>query len=360
MKKEHSLLLDFLRFFAAILVLIHHSEQILHIPHWSFLASFGHDAVIFFFILSGFVISYVAKNKESDLRKYAIARISRITSVSIPSLILVIFLLLIGNLIWTPYYTASSVDSFEWLAIFIQSLFYLNYSSIGVGGIPTNGPYWSLSYEVFYYVIFGIAYYIRVQWIKYLLLLIVSLVAGLKILVLMPIWILGCYFYEKHSVIQQRPVFGSMLLIVIMSIYLLIRALNVDDQIVKLSSIYFFGSESLANETLSYGKRFLADYILAVVFVMILISLFMISDLYKYRIRRFERVIKLLASYSFSIYLYHYPILIFLSHMKLNSYIAMITTLLISMLIGYFTERKKDVFKKVISKSLNFTQLPEK
>lgn len=80
--------LNSLRFFAALLVVMHHSEGIRH-KHglndllWLGLFRNGNPAVIFFFVLSGFLITYLLL-KENDnkgtisIRKFYLSRILRI------------------------------------------------------------------------------------------------------------------------------------------------------------------------------------------------------------------------------------------------------------------------------------------
>lgn len=91
MDKTYSTLLDLSRFTAAFLVFIYHAEYIFKDSRLSILASFGHDSVIFFFLLSGFVIGFVSESKEDTLKKYAIARLARLYSVALPSILLSFF-----------------------------------------------------------------------------------------------------------------------------------------------------------------------------------------------------------------------------------------------------------------------------
>lgn len=76
--------LDVLRGFAAVIVLVFHFLTVLYQPHpaaWSPLRFFlaGHQAVIMFFVLSGFALTCMIKNMTSfALRKYVGARIVRL------------------------------------------------------------------------------------------------------------------------------------------------------------------------------------------------------------------------------------------------------------------------------------------
>ena len=346
MKKEYSILLDLLRLLASMLVFIHHSEQILHVPMVSPFASFGHDAVIFFFILSGFVIAFVANTKEKDINSYAIARLARVFSVSIPSLVLVFVLLALGNVFLGNNYEFNSIQTYRTI---LESLFFLNFSSIGSGGVPTNGPYWSICYEVFYYLIFGAAFYLQ-GLLKFLLVSAFIVLAGVKIIVLLPIWMSGYYLYKQHGRIAENVLLGSLLLLVSMSIYFYIRANNLDDHTFKYVVTILFSSADEANTYLQWSKRFVSDYYITILFMLAMSSLFMLRKIYSKFLMVHEIKIRWLASFSFSIYLFHYPILKFLSHININNYIIMIISLLTAMFLGGYTEHKKHLFRNVINK----------
>ena len=52
------------------------------------LGNLGNDAVMVFFVLSGFVIAYVADKKERTPRDYFVSRFARLYSVVVPALLL--------------------------------------------------------------------------------------------------------------------------------------------------------------------------------------------------------------------------------------------------------------------------------
>jgi peptidoglycan/LPS O-acetylase OafA/YrhL len=80
--------LNSLRFFAALLVLFHHSETmrakytLFNLNNISLFCN-GHNAVLFFFVLSGFLITYLLlkednKNKTISVKMFYFKRILRI------------------------------------------------------------------------------------------------------------------------------------------------------------------------------------------------------------------------------------------------------------------------------------------
>jgi peptidoglycan/LPS O-acetylase OafA/YrhL len=85
-----SLYLDLARACAALAVVVAHfsyfrifdDAQIARIP------DFGREAVIAFFVLSGFVIAYSAEHKNFTAKSYVVARAARLFSVVLPVLAL--------------------------------------------------------------------------------------------------------------------------------------------------------------------------------------------------------------------------------------------------------------------------------
>jgi peptidoglycan/LPS O-acetylase OafA/YrhL len=81
---------------------------------------------------------------------------------------------------------------------------------------------------------------------------------------------------------------------------------------------------------------------------MLLSGLFMLSDLYGKILRKHETIIRVSASYSFSIYLFHFPLLIFFGEVFDNGLLVISISLLLIVLIGKYSEQKKGVFKAFI------------
>lgn len=89
MTKSLSLYLDGFRGLAALAVFFSHStDQSITGGFLVHLGIFGDDAVVAFFVLSGYVIAFSAEHKHDTLGKYVIARLSRLWSVVVPALLL--------------------------------------------------------------------------------------------------------------------------------------------------------------------------------------------------------------------------------------------------------------------------------
>ena len=108
MRRETSIYLNAVRFFAALVVFLGHTSGRRFTD--GFLWAFGEYmdvAVIIFFVLSGYVIAYVTDNRERTLDDYAINRVARILSVAIPALILTFVLDTIGRSFHPEAYSAA-------------------------------------------------------------------------------------------------------------------------------------------------------------------------------------------------------------------------------------------------------------
>jgi peptidoglycan/LPS O-acetylase OafA/YrhL len=175
--KRTSVHLDLIRGVSALAVMLYHLRGLFFVDyeflaHRTFLNSalyavtgFGHQAVMVFFVLSGYfigtsVMESVGKQQWS-WRTYLVSRITRLQLVLFPSLVLGAIWDQIGMRIpqaATLYYDAlykfyvpsvalrSTVPIFFWNFFFLQSVVSPVFGS--------NGPLWSLSYEFWYYIIF--------------------------------------------------------------------------------------------------------------------------------------------------------------------------------------------------------------
>src|SRR5712671_3594240 len=84
MRRELSTYLDLLRLTAAMAVFVSHLSWVRISGGFLWQFQFlGHDAVMVFFVLSGFVIQYAAATKEKSLFDYQVARFARLYSVVI-------------------------------------------------------------------------------------------------------------------------------------------------------------------------------------------------------------------------------------------------------------------------------------
>ena len=345
MDKHTSILLDIIRFTAAMFVFMDHFAQVRFSGgSLSFFSPFGHSAVIAFFVLSGYVIAFVADTKDKNIHTYYISRFARLYSVVLPVLIIVPILDIIGlsanetmyeGKFHSSYYIIRLLANFAFLQeIWFSSTRYL-----------TDGPLWSLGYEFWYYVLFSFAIFFN-GYKRYLLIGAAVLLIGPKIVLLMLPWALGVLIYYFHktkelSKITARLLFFSAPLL----FYIFFK--DQGDPIVDLSSLGDFG----------YSKYFLHDYSTAIIIGLFIASFKYadISPINKLLIKN-ESFIRYFASTTFTLYLFHLPLLLFygavLKHDPNNVQdivLLWFITFITCLFIAQYTERKKHIFKKYIS-----------
>jgi peptidoglycan/LPS O-acetylase OafA/YrhL len=195
-----SAFLDVVRFGAAVIVFLSHfgTQAISHSVFYVF-DPFSHSAVIVFFVLSGYVIAYVTEERERDGLAYAVSRVSRIYSVVVPAIALTIALDLFGRSINPGLYHAYSYFSTRYgLLEVLSSLFFLNESWPTRVDLFSNTAYWSLNYEIWFYIFFGVLLFCR-GWLKYAVLLLLSPFVAARIYLLAPVWLLGVWVRRQEG-----------------------------------------------------------------------------------------------------------------------------------------------------------------
>lgn len=203
MKRGFSVYCDLLRFSAAVLVFLAHlSWRHLSGGMLYWLQPYGHSAVIVFFVLSGYVIGYVAQEKEATLKDYTAARLARLYSVVLPAIVLTFLLDRIGTSVNPAIYPLGQ-ENLPVLRMFFAATF-LSQSWFGDWALLSNGSYWSLPYEFWYYAMFGAAFYITGRW-RWIIVCLCALIAGPDIVLLFPLWLagLGAYRISKSKAVVR-------------------------------------------------------------------------------------------------------------------------------------------------------------
>jgi peptidoglycan/LPS O-acetylase OafA/YrhL len=174
-------ILDWLRGIAAVAVLVGHVRGLFMQERdalgstsllWKafyIVTGLGHQAVIVFFILSGFLVgsTVLARTADGtwDTRDYLIRRLTRLYAVLLPGLLLTAALDFVGLSWFGPdglyggmlnarYMEMPDVRKTLSWAHFLGNLFFLQHIFIAPFG--SNGPLWSLSYEFWAYLLFPV------------------------------------------------------------------------------------------------------------------------------------------------------------------------------------------------------------
>lgn len=214
----------------------------------------------------------------------------------------------------------------------------------------SNGPFWSIGYEFWYYVLFALGYYLSIP-IKYFLIAITSLVIGPKILILFPTWLAGVAVYKITSSSKTPEWLGWIFISVSTMGYLLFR-LNGGHELLIEYTKTLIGDKTY--ESLLWSRYFASSYIIAVFVSLNFIGFSAISHRLEKALNYFELPIRYLASYTFILYLAHYPLLQFFSALSYNEItertqpLLVVTGTLASVwLLGFVTEKQKNNYKRI-------------
>lgn len=299
-----------MRFVAAFAVFLDHisSFPITKNYFWPPLGRYGDTAVIIFFVLSGYVIAYVTSTRENTLYKYATARIARIYSVVLIALLLTLILDNIGLILNPEFY---SIQKIMWkpqsIEGYISSLFFLNeYHVFNFNGISpgSNGPYWSLSFEVTYYLIAGLLIFTKKR-IALPIVIMVLFLAGKTIAALLPIWTLG---YLLYFITLKNVNMTLLHICFVLSIFLIVISPNLANMLPTDN----FGF-SFPWGRGSFNRNLIADYLSALIFA---INIICIREILKHINIEVNKnamfCIRWLGQLTFPLYLVHFPALAFL------------------------------------------------
>jgi peptidoglycan/LPS O-acetylase OafA/YrhL len=354
MKKEFSIYLDLVRFMAALVVLVHHSNIRALITDRVWFSQHGPAAVIIFFVLSGYVISYIASTRENSPVEYWSSRLSRFYSLAIPIVLLCPFLDLAGEALAPQFYVDKTTHGLALLRVF-TSLTYLN--EIWTFAIMSfsNVPYWSLNYEMWYYVLFAVITFMRGRPRAVLATLVMAFI-GPKILLLAPIWILGVVLHRYRAWYELRSWQYWTLFLVSWPLYWMYQEFHLADMGSDILGAAI-GERMLAQ--LSFSKYFLANYVLALVIAANFIGFRGIAERFSAPLLACEKPIRWLSTYTFSLYILHQPLLQFYAAVingdpggKLFYAEVICATVLTVGVIGAFTEHKRHHLRALIKRML--------
>lgn len=351
MKPTTSLYLDVIRFLAAMIVFVSHatSERITGglAVIWR-LGNLANDAVMMFFVLSGFVIAYVSNEKERTLREYSISRFARLYSVTVPAIALTVIVDTIGVQLSPALYGGNYYQGDNPCWRIAANLLFVNELWFTSTRPFSNGPFWSLGYEFWYYAIFAAAFFLDSIWLRRATVAAILLIVGPKILLLMPVWLVGVwvYYHIRSRAISERA--GAVTAIGSLVCYIVVHQFDVPRLLVGLTE------EWLGDRGLKMSRTFLTSYLIAILIALHLVGVSAVS--HRLACLLPERPIRYFASFTFALYLFHAPLLLFFAavvdHAGLSrhrAFLVTLSTLAAVWILGEATERRKSTVKRWVT-----------
>ena len=172
----------------------------------------------------------------------------------------------------------------------------------------SNGPYWSLGYEFWYYAVFAALAFFRGRT-RIALACGLALVAGPKIMLLFPIWWMGVRAYDRVREAPLRPAIGWLLFAGSIAAYALLRWYEVP-QFLRAATSAVLGP-GFVNQGLHFSDEFLASYLIGPLVVANFIGAHALSGQIERVLAPAARPIRWAARSTFALYLLHYPLLRF-------------------------------------------------
>ena len=253
----------------------------------AFVTGFAHQAVVVFFVLSGWLVGGSLLQRAGQphaLRDYAIDRLSRLWSVLIPAMALMCCLAAANG----QLHDAGSSYS---LATALGNL--LGLQNIAVPVYGGDGPLWSLSNESWYYLLFGLLMLAHTTRNKLLQLSALALVLAALALLPSPlslyglVWLLGAA--GAHLRIDAAPALRLLAVPLFAATALALRLYGRNDDLDTTSIV----------QDLFYSLLLLAC----------LCGIGRQATVRQRRARRLKAVTGFLASFSFTLYVLHTPLI---------------------------------------------------
>jgi peptidoglycan/LPS O-acetylase OafA/YrhL len=313
--------LNLARWFAAAIVFLGHLRDPLFLGYaslpagdrgalisiWYFITGWDGEAVTVFFVLSGYLVGAMGLAKAGagrfHPREYAIDRATRIFLPFVPALVLTACLDLAGGALFpgTGFYTHDhpmmrekiAVDAFQSFLtpqIFLSNLAMLQ--TIWTPPFGSNQPLWTISLEFWFYVVFGVALTASLatrrtaRFVGLLATAGLLAVLGAQFVVYFGLWAIGGGVGLIRSSAIERLVVALLVFAGVLVFFRLnVHGIRMDAALVTLR-----------------------DYLVAASFAWVLISM------RRVRLGFLERgsgVNRFLADFSYSLYLIHFPLMLF-------------------------------------------------
>jgi peptidoglycan/LPS O-acetylase OafA/YrhL len=342
--------LETLRGGAASYVILHHLDQAFPFKYnaFNYFFRFGQEAVILFFIISGFVIIYSTPPKIS-FKQYFIKRFRRIYPLFIAALVL-------GYLVECIHFRKFFTPDFQNLLGNLINFQDFKSGKPGVWISPFAGnlPLWSLSYEWWFYMFFFPIYkFIPVGFQKYIV-LVISIIGWASYIVFpnqislfllyFIIWWGGvelCRTYLKDGVHSFRNTFVIWISLFIICILL-------------MSQLFYYPFSEL-----KFGLHPVLE-IRHFTSALIIIIIALLWSKIGFKGFKFLNIFKPIAPISFALYIFHYPVLIklqvdFIESIIIQKIILLILLILFSILMEVNFQKIINTFtNKLINKGLPY------
>jgi peptidoglycan/LPS O-acetylase OafA/YrhL len=341
--------LESIRGFVALYVVIHHYIYFTALqsklpPVILFFFKFSQEAVITFFLMSGFVIYIATVKKQISFKQYFQKRFFRIFPIAICALLLSALI---------AFANGEKLTKTDWIA-FVGNMFMLqditNEPGVIVTTFKNNFPLWSLSYEWWFYMMFFPFYQVYKSFklrLNFMYIVTVFSLSGWLLFLYQPnhMFLIITYFalwwsgvYSAKVFLDKREFTFTNMFPALMSLFVMTLCIFIP------SYLKPYGFENTHNINFRYPAHFYAD-----AFLFILLGLLW----WKAKLRVFNflfRVFNKLSPISYALYIIHFPLIWLHLPFVDNIYLVLLIKLSVVFLLSYWLEIK---LQPVINSNFN-------
>lgn len=303
---HHSIVISLLRGLAAVEVVAAHLRAQLYpslksLPDpslayqaLSFFTGFAHQAVVIFFLLSGWLVGGSLLNKLSEplaMLSYSIDRVTRLWIVLVPAFLLTLLFGILEGVVDPRRFDFSSDEPYS-VTVFGGNM--LGVQDMAVPRYGGNFALWSLAYETWYYILFPfvvLSFAASSRICRTGALAVALLIgAGLSTAVTLyfGLWLMGVAFSRVRIVATRHML--ALLCALLGGVSVFFRLTGSNDILVEAS--------------------FIQDLVFSLAFLLVLCSLQTPAKLGDPATRIAARVGTILAAFSFTLYVIHVPLLL--------------------------------------------------
>jgi peptidoglycan/LPS O-acetylase OafA/YrhL len=225
-------------------------------------------------------------------------------------------------------------------------LLYLNENAWTSVRWLSNGPMWSIAYEFWYYIGFAVVRFATARW-RWPLLLLVAVAAGWKILLLLPVWLLGVWIYgsrDRLRAIGATPqTIVAVAALVVLTLWCTPAGYAWTAPLRTAGAVFGPG----------YQAMFVSDYLQGLLVAVILVSA--VRGTLPYPAAVAGRITHA-AGMTFSLYMFHVPLILLFRSLRwydssqvAQSLLAAGVSLAACYGLSRVTERRKDLWHDAIA-----------
>ena len=317
-KSKYLDILQIFRGFAALMVVIHHSVGSIKFYHkidnnvLNYVGSIGKFGVDFFFVLSGFIITYTSFYKYTEPNSFSNYLKNRLIRIYIPYLPIGIFMLIL-------YSTLPSLSNSN------REISLLSSITLIPEGNPALSVAWTLSFELCFYILFSITFISNKIW---------NFFVGLWMCL-----ILICnYTFLSEIQLIKFPVISTFISTYNIEFILGFILAKLIIREVKVNIFYCSTFFVIMLFLIFYYKGLNIEFFkfsINIIFALVSFILIYTSIIYFNKKIKNTNIFMLIGNATYSIYLVHNPLqmILYRIYPKINSITSLLFSLLLALLL---------------------------